>query len=137
MLTIVAPPRQNSSSTDSTLRRWVMPHAKTLMCELALNFRYAATSTILISASLSLRSAHLERVAHYRKFSEARDYTIEVRDKSVRTFETRLLLDSRLQSLACALMRNGLLRMRANEKPPTENTRSPSALLRHVLLIRC
>ena len=34
-------------------------------------------------------------------------------------------------------MRNGLLRMRANEKPSTENTRSPSALLRYVLLIRC
>ena len=34
---------------------------------------YAATSPILISAFL--RSAHLEHAAHYRKFSEARDYT--------------------------------------------------------------
>ena len=34
---------------------------------------HAATSTILISAFL--RSAYLERAAHYRKFSEARDYT--------------------------------------------------------------
>ena len=32
--------------------------------------RYAATSTILISAFL--RSAHLERAAHYREFSVAR-----------------------------------------------------------------
>ena len=48
--------------------------------------------------------------------------------------KTRLLLDFRLQRIECALMRNGLLRMRANEKPPTENTRSPSALLRYVLL---
>ena len=38
----------------------------------------------------------------------------------------RLLFDFRLQRIECALMRNGLLRMRANEKPPTENTRSPS-----------
>ena len=47
------------------------------------------------------------------------------------------LLDFRLQSLECALMRNELLRMRANEKPPTQNTRSRSALLRYVLQIMC
>ena len=41
----------------------------------------------------------------------------------------KLLLDFELQSLECALMRNGLMIMRANEKPPTENTRSSFALL--------
>ena len=44
-------------------------------------------------------SCHL--VPHFFEieFSEARDYTIDVGDKSIRTIETRLLLDSRLQSL--------------------------------------
>ena len=107
---------------------------------------YAATSTILISAIFI--SAHLERAAHHREFSVARRslpqnfrsallYIYKIILKSVRSFKTRLLLDFRLQSLECALMRNGLLRMRANEKPPTENTRSSLALLRYVLLIRC
>ena len=67
--------------------------------------------------------------------SQKRDNTTEVSYRSVRIFETRLLLDFKLQSLECALIRNGKLGMRANEKPPTENTRSPSALLRYVLLI--
>ena len=40
---------------------------------------------------------------------------------------------SRIKCALCTVgevMRNGLLRMRPNDKPPTENTRSPSALLR-------
>ena len=78
------------------------------------------------------------RVAHYRKFLEARDYTSEVTSppcKNVRTFKTWLynLFDFRLKSLEWALIGNELMRMRVNEKLPTENTRSPSALLRYVL----
>ena len=95
--------------------------------------RYAATSTVLISAFI--RSAHLERVAHYQEcsvarrllphiFRSARSYYSEVPCKSFRIFKTRLVLHLRLQSLECALMRKGLLRMSANENTPPENTRS-------------
>ena len=57
---------------------------------------------------------------------QKREYTIEV--PSV----VQLELDFRLQSLECALMRNRRLRMRANEKPSTENTRSLSAILHEI-----
>ena len=83
--------------------------------------RYAATSTILISAFL--RSAHLECTSYYREFSVSsaslitpnsqKRAIIEVPCKSGRSFEMRPLLDFKLRSLDCALMRNRLLRIRA------------------------
>ena len=118
--------------------RWNNPES----CAVARCLVNSATSTILISAFL--RCAHLEPLitanAHslITANSEKRAITLSkcCVYKSVHIFKTRTLLDFRLQSLECTLMRNGLLRMRANEKLPTENTRSPSAPLTYVLLIR-
>ena len=53
------------------------------------------TATITNIISRFLVSTHLERVAHYRKLSEARDYTFEVPSlpcKSVRTLKQLVLL---------------------------------------------